>query len=73
MQTASAVECSRFPQRLQFRAPDGLPSAIERAAEKRHTSPSEWMRQTMLRGLEAEGIDLRSGQVIERNALGAGD
>jgi hypothetical protein len=56
----------RFPDRMRLRAPRGLPAAIEIAARRHHTSPSEWARQTLLRGLEAEGLRLENGCVAER-------
>ena len=62
--TATATEPTiRFPDRMRLRAPKGLPAAIEIAARRHHTSPSEWARQTLLRGLEAEGLRLEDGRV----------
>jgi hypothetical protein len=59
----------RFPDRLRLRTPPGLRGAIEAAARQRHTTPAEWARQTLLRGLEADGVRLREGQAqaLERN------
>jgi hypothetical protein len=48
----------RFPDKLRLRTPKGLPRAIEVAAAARHTRPSEWARQALLRGLEADGLAL---------------
>jgi hypothetical protein len=53
----------RFPDRMRLRAPKGLPAAIEIAARRHHTSPSEWARQTLIRGLEAEGLELVDGRI----------
>jgi len=55
----------RFPQKLGLRVPRGLPAAVDAVAERRHTSPSEWVRQTLLRALEQEGVQLRDGSVLE--------
>jgi len=46
----------RFPDRVQFRVPRGLPAAIKTAAARRYTSPAEWARQKLLGALEADGI-----------------
>jgi len=48
----------RFPDKLRLRTPKGLPRAIEIAAAARHTQPSEWARQALLRCLEADGLTL---------------
>ena len=53
----------RFPDRLRLRVPRGLPAAVDAVAERRHTSPSEWMRQALLRALEQEGVRLCDGCV----------
>jgi predicted transcriptional regulator len=47
-----------FPQSLRLRVPQGLPEALQTAAKQRHTTPSEWARQALLRGLEAQGVRL---------------
>jgi hypothetical protein len=55
-----------FPETLRARVPRGLPAAVAAAARRRCTTPSEWMRQCMLRSLEAEGIRLDENWCIER-------
>ena len=57
----------RFPDRMRLRVPAGLPAAVETAARQRHTSPSEWARQAILRGLEADGVHLLPNGKIEAN------
>jgi hypothetical protein len=52
------MQSVRFPDKLRLRTPKGLPQAIEVAAAARHTQPSEWARQALLRGLEADGLTL---------------
>ena len=47
-----------FPASLRLRVPEGLPEALQQAARQRHTTPAEWARQALLRGLEAEGVCL---------------
>jgi hypothetical protein len=47
-----------FPDSLRLRVPKGLPAAMQQAAKQRHTTPSEWARQALLRGLEADGVQL---------------
>jgi len=56
---------ARFPERFRLRAPRGLAAAIEVAAGRHHTNPSEWTRQTLLRALEQEGVRLCDGRVLE--------
>lgn len=53
----------RFPDRLALRAPRGLQQAVEVAADRHHTNPSEWLRQAVLRALRDDGVQLRDGQV----------
>ena len=47
-----------FPEIWRMRAPRGMPAAIRHAAKQRRTTPAEWARQTILRALEAEGVQL---------------
>jgi hypothetical protein len=54
-----------FPACLRLRVPRGLPAAVQQAAKQRHTTPSEWIRQTVIRGLEAEGVHM-TGSVEAR-------
>jgi hypothetical protein len=61
--TPKALSTNRFPVRMCLRAPPGLQEAIEVAAAARHTTPSEWARQTLLSGLLADGVRLRDGHV----------
>ena len=53
----------RFPEDLRVKAPRGAGNAIEIAASKRNTTKAEWVRQAVLRGLEADGVKLRRGMV----------
>ena len=55
MQSASTVH---YPDKIRLRVPRGLPDALRLAARQRHTTPSEWARQTLLRGLAEEGVRL---------------
>ena len=55
MQSASIVH---YPDKLRLRVPRGLPDALRLAARQRHTTPAEWARQALLRGLEAQGVQL---------------
>ncbi len=50
----------RFPSLLAIRCPEILPEAIEAAAQQKLTSPAEYVRQTLLAQLRADGIDLHS-------------
>jgi hypothetical protein len=52
------VPTVHFPDKLRLRVPRGLPAALKLAAIQRHTTPAEWARQALLRGLEAEGVRL---------------
>jgi hypothetical protein len=62
-----AVSSVRYPHRMRFRAPPGLPGAIAIAARRRNTSPSEWARATLLRGLAADGVALCEGRIEVRD------
>ena len=51
-----------FPASLRLRVPEGLPEALQQAARQRHTTPAEWARQALLRGLAQEGVQLSVAQ-----------
>jgi hypothetical protein len=53
----------RFPEDLRVKAPRGAKAAIAAAAERKHTSHAEYVRQALLRSLEADGVKLRRGMV----------
>ena len=65
---------SYYPDKLRLRVPRGLPAALEFAARQRNTSPAEWARQALLRGLAADGVRLTDGRVealdAETSAVG---
>jgi hypothetical protein len=44
-----------YPEKMRLRLPRGMPEALALAAGQHHTTPSEWVRQTLLRGLQADG------------------
>jgi len=52
-----------FPEDLRVKAPRGSREAIAAAAQRKHTTKSEWIRQSLLRALEADGVKLRCGAV----------
>jgi hypothetical protein len=60
MQSASTVH---YPDKIRLRVPRGLPDALRLAAAQRHTTPAEWARQALLRGLEAQGVQLCEAHV----------
>jgi hypothetical protein len=53
----------RFPEDLRVKAPRGAKAAIAAAADLKNTSHSEYVRQALLRSLEADGVKLRRGMV----------
>jgi hypothetical protein len=53
----------RFPETLKVKAPRGAQAAIAAAAQIKNTSHSEYLRQALLRCLEADGVRLRRGVV----------
>jgi hypothetical protein len=50
-----------YPEKMRLRLPRGMPEALALAAGQHHTTPSEWVRQALLRSLEADGVCLRDG------------
>jgi hypothetical protein len=52
-----------FPEELRVKAPRGSCEAIDLAADRKHTSRSEYVRQGVIRSLEADGVKLRRGMV----------
>ena len=53
----------RFPEDLRVKAPRGARAAIAAAAQIKHTSYAEYVRQAVLRSLEADGVKIRRGAV----------
>jgi hypothetical protein len=52
---------TRFPELVQFKAPDGFLSAVETAAHREHTSVSEFLRRCVFARLPT--IDASPGPV----------
>ena len=66
----------RFPEDLRVKAPRGARAAIAAAAQLKHTSHSEYVRQAILRCLDADGVKLRRGTVevqLHKRIEGLGD
>ena len=59
---------TRYPEELRLRLPRGMPEALSLAAGQHHTTPTEWARQALLRGLQAEGVSIRGRQGRRRRA-----
>jgi hypothetical protein len=59
---------NHFPTSLHLRVPHGLPTAIQQAAKQRHQTPAEWLRQALLRSLEAQGVQLSDVQEAPRTS-----
>ena len=53
----------RFPEDLRVKAPRGARAAIAAAAQIKNTTNAEYVRQALLRCLEADGVKLRRGLV----------
>ena len=53
----------RFPEDLRVKAPRGARAAIAAVAQIKHTSYAEYVRQAVLRSLEADGVKIRRGAV----------
>ncbi len=47
---------SRFPRRIEVRCPATLPDVIERTAQRRLMTPSEYIRQSLFERLKADGV-----------------
>ena len=58
-----------FPEDLRVKAPRGSRQAIAAAAQRKNTTQSEWIRQSLLRALEAHGVRLRRGMVELAEAI----
>lgn len=48
---------SRFPSRIEIRAPGSLPRAVAIAADRGMTTTSEYARRAIINQLRADGID----------------
>jgi hypothetical protein len=47
-----------FSEELRVKAPEGSREAIAIAAARKHTTRSEYVRQAVIRSLEADGVNL---------------
>jgi hypothetical protein len=65
--TTAAVD---FPEDLRVKAPRGARAAIAAAAQIKNTTHSEYVRQALLRCLEADGVRLRRGAVELTGGVG---
>ena len=54
---------ARFPEDLKAKAPKGMSAAIAAAALIKNTTNAEYVRQALLRSLEADGVKIRRGAV----------
>lgn len=52
---------SSFPERVHFKAPEGLSSAVSTAAKQDHCTPSEFLRRAVIGRLREVGVPLVSG------------
>jgi len=57
---------ARYPEILRVRVPTAFGVALSTAGKRRHTSGPEWLRQTVLRALEQEGVLLRPDGQVEQ-------
>lgn len=57
----------KFEQLVQFRAPANMSAAIDRAARQKCQSKSDYLRQSMMRQLKADGVSLSdAGSLYDR-------
>ncbi len=47
-----------YPELVQMKAERGFAEAVAKAAERQRVSASEFMRQTLRKAIEANGVDL---------------
>ncbi|MGY4433162.1 putative DNA-binding protein [Bradyrhizobium sp. F1.13.1] len=50
----------KFQQLVQFRVPTGLSEAIDAAARRRCQSKSEYVRQSVIGRLDADGVEVQT-------------
>jgi hypothetical protein len=61
----SVITKQEFPEPVQFRGPLGLRAAVWVLARRKHTTPSEVMRQFVIRGLEEAGVRIDQNGAAE--------
>jgi hypothetical protein len=54
---------THFPELLRVRTPPGFITALNLVADRRCTTVSEIVRQSILAHLEAQGVRLRAGAI----------
>jgi hypothetical protein len=65
--TDTPTSRTRVPDCVHLRVPRGMSRAVELLARERNCSSAHYMREVLLRGLEADGVRIRDGY-IERRA-----
>jgi hypothetical protein len=68
------TQATPFSELVQFKAPAGFLAAVTAAAQRDHTTMSEFLRRTVLARLAEVGIPLRpnGGEYIEAGEPGDG-
>jgi hypothetical protein len=56
-QKARRQRDNRYSHRMTLRVQLALPLAVDRAAAKQFTTPSEYIRRSLIQALRADGID----------------
>jgi hypothetical protein len=59
-------------QDASTKCPTGLRDAVAAAARQHHTAPGEYVRQSLLRAIAADGVRLTPDGRIEGRAAAAG-
>lgn len=62
-------DATRFQRLVQFRVPDSLSDTLGAAADKNLQSKSEYVRQSVLTALRADGFDPATVPVRDAGAL----
>ena len=61
----------RLPDKMRLRVPRGLPAAVQIAASRELTSPSEFARRALLAACRSAGVELRADGRVEAQGSAA--
>jgi hypothetical protein len=60
-----------LPDKMRVRVPKGLPAAVQAAASREFTTPSDFVRRAIVQAVKTAGVELRAdGRIESRTAAG---
>ena len=60
-----------LPAKMRVRVPRGLPAAVQAAASREFTTPSDFVRRAIVEAVRTAGIELSADGKVENRAGGS--